>query len=349
MKSTLKLKKRKWGIFLIIKKPYLIAEIGLNYDGDLNKALMMIGEAKKSGAHAAKFQSFSVSELLNPLSFDSKNQASEFAFYKEFLKYELSEKDHQKLADYCQEVGISFMSSAFDLKALKLVGTYCDSIKIASSELNNEDLLKACGSYKKPVFLSMGMGSLKETLHAIEILKKGGVKDIFLLYCVSLYPLPYEEANLRVIQTLIKDTGLTVGFSDHSIDDTLALGSIALGGLIVEKHVTLKREERLFDHSFSMEFGDFALMKEKIENLFMALGDGKQKVGEKEKVVKQGSRRSFFAMREIKAGEVLIIGENIHAVRPSLGVALEEKKQLLNKKAKKLILAHHPIFLEDIE
>lgn len=332
-----------------IDKPYFIAEIGLNYDGNLNKAFRMIDEAKVAQADAVKFQSFTVKELLNPLRFKENGDSFPCPFYDDFLRHQLSFKDHEQIASYCSQVEIDFISSAFDLEALTLVGQFCDSIKIASSELNHKDLLLACGAYQKPVFLSMGMGSLQETQTAIEYLKKGGVQDIFVLYCVSLYPLPYEEVNLKVIQTLQEQTHLTVGFSDHSLDDSLAMASIALGGLIIEKHVTLKREDRLFDHSFSMEFQDFAKMIKKGHQIFLALGDGVQRVKEKENLVKKGSRRSFFAMTDIQVGDFLVIGKNIHAVRPLLGIPIEESALFENARAKENIAINHPIYYHMID
>jgi sialic acid synthase SpsE len=327
-------------------KVYIIAEIGSNHDGDINKALLMVQKAKEAGADAVKFQTFDTESLLNPLSFQ-KDKTEENWVYRELKKVQINEDFHQKILLEAQKSGIDFLSSPFDEKSLALVAGYCSRIKIASSEITNLPLLSEIGQYKKPVILSTGLSNLGEVEEAISSLISGGVTDLTLLHCVALYPLPPEEANLKVIRTLKECFGLPVGFSDHSLDDVLALAAIALGATMIEKHVTLKREDRIFDHGHSMEFGEFKEMVRRIREVESALGDGIKKIGAKELDIKIHSNKSFFTTQDLKKGDIITL-ENVKAVRPQIGIPVKYKAEIIGQKLNRDIKAHHPIFWEDI-
>lgn len=326
---------------------YVIAEIGSNHDGSLEQALKMIEKAKEAGADAVKFQTFKAEELLNPLVFQG-DETTENWVYAELKKVEIDEAFHEKVKLKCAQEKIDFLSSPFDEGSLALTAKYCQAIKIASSEITNLPFLKKVGRYEKPVILSTGLSTLGEVEEAISALISGGVTDLSLLHCVSLYPLNPEDANLKVISTLQKSFGLPVGFSDHSLDDTLILAAVALGARIVEKHVTLKREARIFDHSHSMEFQDLKKMIARIRQVEAALGDGIKKMGAQELEIKKGSNRSFFAARDLKAGEILT-EENLKCVRPLLGIPARFHEEIMGKKLAQDLKANYPLFWSHIQ
>jgi len=328
-------------------KTYMIAEIGSNHDGSLEIALEMVEKAKKAKADAVKFQTFQVDKLLNPLVFQENNSESNWV-YDELKKVEIDEEFHKKIKEKCVQLKIDFISSPFDTESLEIVSKYCDKIKIASSEITNLPFLKEVGKYGKPVILSTGMSFLGEIEKAISALISGGVTDLSILHCISLYPLNAEDANLNFIQTLKQCFNLPVGFSDHSLDDTLALSAVSLGAQIIEKHVTLKREDRIFDHAHSMEFKELQIMIDKIRMIESALGNGIKTISAKEMEIKQGSNRSFFAVEQLEPGTVLTL-ENIKAVRPLIGIPVVFQDEIIGKKIKKKIKPDYPIFWEDID
>ncbi|HOJ50062.1 MAG TPA: N-acetylneuraminate synthase family protein [Spirochaetota bacterium] len=328
------------------KKVYVIAEIGLNHDGKIDKAIEMVHKSKESGADAVKFQTFKAEHLLNPLTFKD-NKANYNIIFDKLKEVEINEEFHKIIREETKKINIDFISSVFDQESLEIVNKYCDSIKIASSEITNLELLEKVGETGKKVIISTGMATLGEIERAIFTLLKGGATDISLLHCVSLYPLEPELANLMVINSLKKSFKLPVGFSDHSLGDTLAIAAVALGATIIEKHVTLKRENRLFDHPHSMEFKEFEEMVNKIREIEIALGDGVKKISAKEMEIKKASLKSLFAKTDIKEGEVLN-DKNIKAVRPLIGIPVEMKYMVINSKAKKDIPKNSPIFWEDI-
>ncbi len=329
------------------KKVYVIAEIGSNHDGNLNQAKLMIEKAKEAGANAVKFQTFKAEKLLNPFVFQEKDLKENWV-YQELKKVEINEEFHQEVQKKCQQLGIDFLSSPFDEDSLALTARYCHAIKIASSEVPNLPLLRKVGQYQKPVILSTGISNLGEVEQGISALIFGGVTQLSLLHCVSLYPLNPENANLKVITTLQKAFGLDVGFSDHSLDDSLALTAVALGASIIEKHVTLKREDRIFDHSHSMEFSDLQKMIENIRKIEVALGDGIKKMSAQELEIKKGSNKSFFAAKDLKKGDVLTL-ENLKCVRPYLGIPAKYQEIVLGKKTNQDIQANYPLLWEHIQ
>jgi len=327
---------------------YIIAEIGSNHDGNLEKALEMVKNAHRAGADAVKFQTFQVDKLLNPLVFEENNAHKENWVYSELKKVEIDEKFHQVIKELCLKLGLDFISAPFDEDSLAITARYCHKLKIASSEITNLPLLSLVGAYNLPVILSTGISTLGEVENAISALIRGGVTDLSLLHCVSLYPLTAQDANLTVIQTLRQSFGLPTGFSDHSLDDTMPLAAVALGARLIEKHVTLKREERIFDHPHSMEFEDFKAMVDKIRVLETALGDGIKKIGAQELEIKKASNKSLFAAGELKPGTP-ITPSHIKGVRPLIGIPVKHLQDIIGKKVKRPIPPNYPIFWEDIE
>lgn len=328
-------------------KTYVIAEIGLNHDGNLDQALLMIEKSKEAGADAVKFQNIKVDKLLNPLIFN-KGKTEENWVFNALKKVEIDDAFLKAAKNKCDALSIDLISSPFDEESLVLVAKYCAKIKIASSEVTNLPFLSKIGAYQKPVILSTGISTLGEIEEAISALVSGGVTDLSILHCVSLYPLEAADANLRMIQTLRQCFNLPTGFSDHSLDETFVFAAVALGSEIIEKHVTLKRENRIFDHAHSMEFKDFKNMINKIRIIEEALGDGIKKISAKEMDIKIGSSRSFFACVDLKAGNILT-ELNTKAVRPLIGIPVKAQGQIMGKRLKRDIVANFPIFWEDID
>lgn len=331
---------------------YIIAEIGSNHDGDLKLAKKMIDYAKKTGADAAKFQSFLADKIVSrtgfkkKTSFQAKWPKSVWQVYKDA---ELPREWHKILADYCKKKKIHFLSSAWDKEAVDLLDELdVPAFKVGSGDITNLPLLKYTAEKGRPIILATGASTLEEVREAVNIIKKSGNNKIILLHCVVNYPSPIEDANLRAMVTLKKTFGYPVGYSDHTLADLVPLGAVALGACVIEKHITIDRSRPGPDHPYAMEVPEFAAMVKKIRLLERALGSGIKQVmsSEKETVILQ--RRSLFAAVDIPAGT--IITENmIEILRPAIGLPPKLINAVVGKKAKAHIKQYDPITQDKID
>lgn len=329
---------------------YIIAEIGSNFDGSFVKAKKMIQLAKKSGADAAKFQSFTTEKILsrkgfeNKLAFQSKWNKPVWDVYK---KAELPLSWLSDLNKYCKKIGIDFLSSPYHFEAVdELVKLGVSAIKLGSGEITNLEFLKYVGKTKKPIFLATGASTLNEVSVAVKAIESTGNNKIILMQTITQYPSPIEEANLRVLQTFQKRFGYNVGYSDHSPSETVVLGSIALGACVIEKHFTDNPKLKGPDHPHSMDPTKFKEMVEKIRYLEKALGDGVKKVESSEKETRVIQRRGIWTTTEIKKGSKFNLN-NITPLRPALGVSASYLSKIIGKKAKKNFIAFEPIKRND--
>jgi len=315
---------------------YVIAEIGSNFDGSLMKAKKLIKLAKKCGADAAKFQSFKTEELLSRNGFERKSafqsrwKKSVWQVYKDA---ELPRKWHKELNNYAKKIGIHFFTSPWDFDAVNLLKKLnVPAIKVGSGDITYLEILKKIGSLKKPIFLATGASTIKEVSDAIKAIKSTGNHKIILMHSVTQYPSPIEQANLNVLQTLMKKFRLNVGYSDHSPGSLVPLASVALGASVIEKHFSLNPKSKGPDHLHSMSPKSFAKMVQDIRTLEKALGDGQKRIEKSEKVTRIVQRRGIWTIKKIKKGEKFN-NNNIKPLRPVKGVSASSYKEILGRKA----------------
>lgn len=320
--------------------PYIIAEISANHNGSLERAKQLILEAKKAGADAVKLQTY------KPDTITLNSQNAEFQLTEGLWAgknlYELYEwahtpwEWHQSLFDYARKIGITIFSSPFDFTAVDLLEELnTPAYKIASFELVDIPLIKYVASTGKPLIMSTGIASLEEIEEAVAAAQEAGVKELALLHCVSGYPAPAEDYNLKTIPDMHARFGLNVGLSDHTLDNTTAIASAALGATIIEKHFTLDRKGGGPDDSFSLEPKSLQELCTTAKTAWQALGRVNYDLKPSE-VNDQKNRRSLYVVKDIQAGEVFT-AEHVRSIRPGYGLAPKYLPDVLGKKAQRHI------------
>lgn len=315
---------------------FIIAEAGVNHNGDINLARKLVDAAKEAGADAVKFQTFKAENVVTKYAETADYQKRTTGFgsqYEMIKKLELSEHEFRELAEYARERDTIFLSSPFCNESVDLLDEIgVPAFKIASGEITNIPLLKHISSKEKPVILSTGMATLGEIEEALKAIKNGGVTDIILLHCVTSYPAKIEEINLRAIQTLKHAFKLPVGFSDHTIDIMVPAVAVALGACVIEKHFTLNRKMPGPDHKASLEPYEFKEMVKVIRDIEKALGDGIKKPTEDEERIKKFARRSIVAKINIPKG-ALITEDMLALKRPNMGIPPNFLNVIVGRKA----------------
>lgn len=315
--------------------PYIIAEMSANHNGSLDRAKQLILEAKNAGADAVKLQTYKP----DTITLNSQNpefQLTEGLWAGKNL-YELYEwahtpwEWHKPLFDYAKEIGITIFSSPFDFTAVDLLEDLnTPAYKIASFELVDLPLIKYVASTGKPLIMSTGIASLEEIEEAVAAAQEAGAKELALLHCVSGYPAPAEDYNLKTIPDMQARFGLNIGLSDHTLDNTTAIASVALGATIIEKHFTLDRQGGGADDSFSLEPQDLQELCTTAKTAWQSLGRVNYDLKPSE-INDQKNRRSLYFIKEMQAGE-LITPTHIKSVRPAKGLAPKYYDQLIGKK-----------------
>ena len=329
--------------------PYVIAEMSANHNGDINNAYKIIDMAKASGADAVKLQTYTPDTLtidsdLPDFQLTEGLWAGQtlYELYKgAFMPWEW----HQPLFDYAKKVGITIFSSPFDNTAVDLLEDLnAPAYKIASFEAVDLPLIKYVAQTGKPMIISTGMADAEEIQEAIEAAREGGCKELAILHCVSGYPAPAEDYNLRTLVDMQQRFGLVTGLSDHTIDNTTAIASVALGVSIIEKHVTLDRNGGGPDDSFSLEEEELKELCRNTKVAWQSLGevDYSQKSSEQSNVK---FRRSIYAIKDIKKGERLT-ENNIKSIRPGFGLEPKYWNKALLSKAMRDISRGTPISLD---
>jgi len=317
--------------------PYVIAEMSANHNGDIDNAYKIIDMAKASGADAVKLQTYhpdTITMDMNTPEFMIEgglwDGQSLYELYKgAFMPWEW----HQPLFDYAKKVGITIFSSPFDNTAVDLLeGLNTPAYKIASFEAVDLPLIKYVAQTGKPMIISTGMADAQEIQEAIEAAREGGCKELAILHCVSGYPAPAADYNLRTLADMQEIFGLVTGLSDHTIDNTTAITSVALGASIIEKHVTLDRNGGGPDDSFSLESEELKQLCVGAKTAWEALGqvDYGRKSSERANVK---FRRSLYFVKDIKAGE-LITNEHVKSIRPGYGLPPKYLNEIIGKKSK---------------
>jgi len=300
---------------------FVIAEIGINHDGSVDKALKLIDAAADCGADAVKFQTFRAERLMVPAGgrLSQQGEGTESA-YQMFRRLELSREAHKRLKARADGRGVLFLSTPFDEESADFLEDLgVPAFKIASSDLTHLPLLRHLARKGKPLLLSTGMSFLDEVEEAVGTLKLCGARDVVLLHCVSNYPAPPESLNLRVIQTLRERFGLPIGFSDHSQGTLFALLAAALGARVLEKHFTLSRNDSGPDHQASIEPKDLRDLIAQLAIVEASLGTGRKHPATAEAMSRQLSRRSIVAAVDIRMHET-IAPSMLTCKRPGCGI-----------------------------
>lgn len=303
---------------------YIIAEIGVNHNGDAALAARLVEAAKKAGADAVKFQTFCTQELIRAGTKKAAYQESATGGGTQddmLAQLELPLESFAELKEQCDRLEIDFLSTAFDHKSLDAVAALNPKcFKWPSGELQNVPLLRHACQHKKPILLSTGMADLAEVSAAIDVIRQAGVNDIVVMQCVSNYPAEIGEQNLRTLPAMSQAFELPAGFSDHTLGLEAAIAARALGMCVLEKHITLDRTMHGPDHRASTEPAEFAELVAAIRSVERALGDGIKRTVPSEENVKTVARKSLVYAKALKAGHILT-GEDMRAKRPGDGLA----------------------------
>lgn len=306
----------------------IIAEAGVNHNGDIGLAKKLIAAAAAAGADLVKFQTFSAKNLVSSSApkaeYQKKTTESSESQLEMIQKLELSREGHAVLIEECRVNGIGFFSTAFDFQSFDLLMELgcLEQVKIPSGELTNLPLLRYMSRFGKPLLLSTGMANLGEIEAAIEAVEAAGTPRhlITVLHCTTEYPTPMEDVNLRAMVTMRHAFGVNTGYSDHTPGIEIPIAAVALGATVIEKHFTLDRNLPGPDHKASLEPHELKAMVEGIRNVEQALGDGVKRPSPSELKNKPIARKSLVAIRPISAGEAFS-AENMSAKRPGTGLS----------------------------
>jgi len=303
----------------------IIAEAGVNHNGNLDLALKMVDEAKRAGADIVKFQTAIpekvISKYADKAEYQKKTTGNEESQLEMCKRIHLKLSDYDIIKKYCEEVGIEFLSTPFDLESIDYLEKLGMRLwKIPSGEITNLPYLIKIAKTGKPVIMSTGMSDLNEVEEAVNVLKKGGAGEITLLHCTTEYPAPFESVNLRAMNTLREKVGTEVGYSDHTVGFEVAVAAAVLGASVIEKHFTLNHNMEGPDHKASLEPEEFEVMVNNIRMIEKALGDGVKQPAEAEKKNIVIARKSIVAAKDIKKGEIFT-EDNIIVKRPGSGIS----------------------------
>ena len=333
-------------------EPYVIAELSANHNGKLENAIELIEVAKKSGASAVKLQTYRPDTIT--LKCDKDEFRLKGGLWHGRTLYDLYEEAHMPwewhapLFEYARSLAITIFSSPFDNTAVDLLEDLgAPAYKIASFEAVDLPLIKYVASTGKPMIISTGMADADEIQEAIEAAREGGCKEIAILHCVSGYPAPAEDYNLRTIPDMMERFGLVTGLSDHTLDNTTAIASVALGACIVEKHFTLDRSGGGPDDSFSLEPPELLALCQGVRTAWSSLGT----VNYGRKSSEQGNvqfRRSLYFVADLKIGEV-ITESAVRSVRPGFGVPPKYLDKLVGKRVVRDVVANTPVSFDLVE
>jgi N,N'-diacetyllegionaminate synthase len=316
-------------------RTFIIAEAGVNHNGSLDLAILLIDAAKASGADAVKFQTFRANLLAtrtaHKAAYQDRTTAKEESQLEMLRRLELDGEAHKGLIKHCNEIGIQFLSSPFDLQSADLLETMNLPIfKVPSGEITNIPFLRHIARKGKPIILSTGMSTLGEVEEAVGVLQEAGAKELTLLHCVTEYPAPYDEVNLRAMLTLRQAFGLPTGYSDHTPGIEIALAAVALGAEVIEKHFTLDRSLPGPDHAASLEPAELKQMVTAIRHVEDSLGTGIKRPAKCEVPNISVARKSVVAARALPAGHKLEEAD-MDIKRPGNGLAPKSLPSLVGR------------------
>lgn len=320
-----------------MQSTFIIAEAGVNHNGDINLAFELVEKAKEAGADCVKFQTFvtdeETSKNAEKAEYQKITSGSTETQYEMSKRLELSFEQFIEIKKHCDRIGITFLSTAFDFSSIKFLNKIeMPFWKIPSSEVTNLPYLEEIGKTKKSVVLSTGMSSMQEIDDAIEILRKSGTPSITLLHCTTEYPAPLDEVNLNAMITLKNYFNVEVGYSDHTDGIAVPIAAVALGASIIEKHFTLDKSLPGPDHKASLNPKELKLMIEEIRKVELSLGDGIKTPTPSELKNMKVARKSIVAKTRINKGDLFTVN-NITVKRPGTGISPMRWYQILGMRA----------------
>lgn len=331
----------------------IIAEAGVNHNGDMALARELIRVAKACGADCIKFQTWVTEDLVTrtapKAAYQTQNDGVGGQF--EMLKrLEISYSDFRSLKKYAEETGISFLSTPDESRSFDFLANdlRLPIIKIGSGEIGNIPYLRHIGQRKIPVILSTGMSYLADIEKSYYTLVNAGCPQVAILHCTSEYPAPYDSINLLAMNTLKNAFGTEVGYSDHTQGTEISVAAVALGATIIEKHFTLDKNMKGPDHSASLDPSELKLLVTQVRHLEMALGDGIKKPHQKELLTKQVVSKGLYAARDLKVGETISL-QSVSAKRPVEGIPASQFEWIEGKPLNRDIRAGQPILFSDIQ
>ena len=318
----------------------VIAEAGVNHNGSIELAKQLVDKAVEAGADYVKFQTFNAAKLVTKTARQADYQQKNMggggdSQYQMLKKLELSPEEHGILTDYCREKGIKFFSTAFDLDSIDFLDSlHLNLWKIPSGEITNYPYIKKIAQKQGDVILSTGMSTADDIQHAVDVLLRWGKskEQITILHCNTEYPTPFEDVNLRAMQTIKERFGTQVGYSDHTRGIEVPVAAVALGAKVIEKHFTLDRNLPGPDHKASLEPEELKAMVSAIRNIEKALGSAEKKVSDSERKNIAIARKSIVAAKDIKQGEILT-EENLTVKRPGTGISPMRWEEVLGTAA----------------
>lgn len=322
--------------------PYIIAEIGSNHNGNINLCKKLVHAAKKAGANAVKFQMFSEKSLFSQICF--KNNS----LRKDIKKYSFSVKKFLIIRNYCKKIKIDFGITPLSYNEASICNSILkpDFIKIASMDCNNYDFINYVARFKKTTILSTGLSNISEIDSAVRAFEKSKNKNLIILHCNSTYPPNDKDNNLLRILTLKKLYPYPIGLSDHSLGVPISLASVALGAKVIEKHFTINKKLKGWDHHMSLSPEEMNNLVTNSKRIFISLGQSRVFRVEKPKQV-QAFRRSIVAKKEIKKYKKITI-DDVDFKRPGTGLAPNMTKFILGRKAKRSIQTDQIIKIKDL-
>ena len=325
-----------------MKRTLIIAEAGVNHNGDIAKAKALIDKGAEAGVDYVKFQTFKAEKLVTKqaqrASYQDKNTQNNDSQYEMLKKLELSQALHQELMDYCNQKGVKFLSTGFDSESLVFLAQLGITIaKVPSGEITNLPYLRQVASLFPEVILSTGMATINEIKDAVKVLIDNGVsKDkITILHCNTEYPTPMEDVNLKAMLHIQRELGLPIGYSDHTLGLEVPIAAVALGATVIEKHFTLDKTLPGPDHKASLEPNELKAMVSAIRNIEKAIGgSGLKEVSKSEEKNKPIVRKSIVASTDINKGNIFT-PENLTVKRPGTGISPMQWDEVIGKEAKR--------------
>lgn len=331
---------------------FIVAEAGVNHNGQVDLGKKLIDLAKVSGADAVKFQTFKtekvITEYAEKADYQKLATGSDESQFEMIKELELTHEEFMELFNHAKKKNIIFLSSPFDKDSVDLLDNLgVPAFKVASGEITNFPLLRYIAGKKKPIILSTGMSTIEEIEDAVNTLRKSGAKDVVLLHCVTSYPARIEDANLRTIVTLRNKFKLPVGFSDHTLSIAVPVAAATLGAVLIEKHFTLDKNLPGPDHRASLEPDQLREMIAAIRDVEKALGTGRRKLTKDEQKIKNLVRRSVVARVNIPRGKV-ITERMLDTKRPGTGIDPRHINLIVGKRAKRNIARDEQIAFKEL-
>lgn len=315
----------------------IIAEAGVNHNGSIDTAKRMIDVAAEAGVDYIKFQTFKAEKLVvekaQQAEYQKKNTGKTESQLDMLKKLELTQDDFTELKEYCGKKKVGFISTPFDFESIDFLETLdMDLWKVPSGEVTNYPYLVKIAKTHRPVVMSTGMCDIDEIREAVKVLRDNGCGELTLLHCNTMYPTPFEDVNLKAMETLKREFDVPVGYSDHTLGIEVPVAAVAMGARVIEKHFTLDKNMEGPDHKASIDPVELKQMVSAVRNVEKALGDGDKHVTDSERANKTVARKSIVAATDIKAGEVFTEA-NLTVKRPGTGISPMRWPEVLGKKA----------------